>query len=177
MPTNHSHPKPHRRSSARAPLSIETHTQSQQHSRPSLSSTPGAKINTLHISGPQNSHSSRQNVPQVQSSRSRREIPERTTRGPSASKQHGSRPTQSGPGAQPRAPPVLKTKDVLGNPRLQQVTGLLPGKVDLWGDVELPPDELYRLAWAMALPEPFPSKRPRGEIRTPVALKVKRYGY
>ncbi|KAI0804969.1 hypothetical protein GGR55DRAFT_309229 [Xylaria sp. FL0064] len=70
--------------------------------------------------------------------------------------------------------PPLRTKDILSSPRLQQVTGLLPSKVDLWADRELPPDELYRLAWAMTLPEPFPMKRPRGEIRTPIASKVKK---
>ncbi|KAI1184364.1 hypothetical protein F5B17DRAFT_84235 [Nemania serpens] len=58
---------------------------------------------------------------------------------------------------------TLQTRDILKNPRLQQITGLRPGRVNLAGVAELPPEELSRLAWAMALPEPFPFKRPRGD--------------
>lgn len=73
------------------------------------------------------------------------------------------------------APPPLKTRDILRNPRLQQVTGIFPGKADLWSGRELPPNELSRLAWAMTLPEPFPFKRPRGEFRgTPIGHGIKK---
>ncbi|KAI0147135.1 hypothetical protein GGR57DRAFT_267024 [Xylariaceae sp. FL1272] len=98
-----------------------------------------------------NSHS------QVSQSKNRRSRSNPTTSNGSNHKP----PTPKKPSPQP---PKLKAKDVLKNPRVQQVTGLLPAKVSLWNDRELPPAELYRLAWAVTLPEPFPRKRPRGNF-------------
>jgi hypothetical protein len=95
-----------------------------------------------------------------------RKVTERKPRTSSTESQHRPRHQGSSPKSrtQQQAPPALEAKDILKHPRLQQVTGLLPGKVNLWSDRELPPDELYRLAWAMTLPETFPSKRPRGNF-------------
>ncbi|KAI1157609.1 hypothetical protein F5B18DRAFT_154022 [Nemania serpens] len=73
--------------------------------------------------------------------------------------------SKPGPSDQTQTPSLqaLRTRDILRNPRLQQITGVRPGRLNLAGVAELPPEELRRLAWAMSLPEPFPFKRPRGD--------------
>ncbi|KAI0102482.1 hypothetical protein GGR51DRAFT_562655 [Nemania sp. FL0031] len=174
MPPFTSQSKPHRRvSSATAPVLSEPNAQSQQHARsssfaasPSLLSQ-GSKSRGTHAPrtyDPRGSLEGRQNSSLLQPRRPRREDIERMSRIPSLEPERHSQRPASGPSDQKKPPRPLRTRDILKNPRLQEVTGLLPRKLNLLGDVEIPPDELYRLAWAMTLPEPFPSKRPRGNF-------------
>ncbi|KAI1426347.1 hypothetical protein F5Y12DRAFT_713343 [Xylaria sp. FL1777] len=172
---------PRRSSPAEISLLSEPHIQPQQHqrfssspSRPVASSLVDAKMRSTHSHGTHGSRispQSREIGSIVRSSRPQRENIERTSRVSSTESQHRS---GSAPSNHEKGFPALRTRDIIKSPRLQQVTGLLPRKVDLWADRVLPPEELYRLAWAMALPEPFPTKRPRGEILVPTALKTKK---
>ncbi|KAI0425621.1 hypothetical protein F5Y09DRAFT_95381 [Xylaria sp. FL1042] len=178
------HPKPQRRSpSAGTSLLSEPHTQLQQHirfsssSRPTVSLLSHARTQSTHTHdthGPRSSSQPRETGSLARPSRPQRENTERISQVSTTESQRYPRSSELAPRIQQRPFPPLRTRDILSCPRLQQVTGLLPRKVDLWADRELPPDELYRLAWAMALPEQFPMKRPRGEILTPIAPKVKK---
>ncbi|KAI0539358.1 hypothetical protein GGR58DRAFT_237562 [Xylaria digitata] len=177
-------PKSQHRSSARAPLSSEHRIQPQQHSRFSSSSSSqaiwslsDAKTRSTSVPcshGPRSLPRPREASSLVQHSRAQRENIKHTTRELSAGSQGRLHRPSSAPSNQQQAFPGLRTRDILTNRRLQQVTGFLPRKVDLWDDREIPPDELDRLEWAMTLPEPFPTKRPRGELLTPIALRVKK---
>ncbi|KAI1111259.1 hypothetical protein F5Y14DRAFT_319085 [Nemania sp. NC0429] len=73
----------------------------------------------------------------------------------------GADPTSSGRSDQHQH--ALSTREILRNPRLEQITGVRPGKVNLMGVTELPPEDLRQLAWALAMPDCFPFKRPRGD--------------
>ncbi|KAI1132600.1 hypothetical protein F5Y10DRAFT_197449 [Nemania abortiva] len=174
-PFNSHHRHQYRSSSARAAIPSEPQFQSQQHARSSSSTAPpppsasslGGKTRSAHTPRSRDSQSTperRQNRSLAQPRRSRREDAERVSRIPATESQHYSHRPRSGPSDQKQSSRPLRTKDILKSPRLQEVTGLLPRKLNLLGDVEIPPDELYRLAWAMTLPEPFPSKRPRGNF-------------
>ncbi|KAI0911720.1 hypothetical protein F4823DRAFT_270477 [Ustulina deusta] len=178
-------PKPQRRSSlVEASLLSEPHTQSKQHlrsssssSRPVTSSPLNTKTRSAHAHsthGPRSSSQPREISSLVRPPRSQRENAERISRASPTESQQPSHCLRSAPRNQQQTFRALRTRDIITNPRLQQVTGILPRKVDLWADRELPPEELYRLAWAMRLPEPFPAKRPRGEIQTPIIPKVKK---
>ncbi|KAI8630729.1 hypothetical protein F5Y19DRAFT_473846 [Xylariaceae sp. FL1651] len=96
--------------------------------------------------------------------RSQKEKTQSNNRALTREARHLSHQQRLGPDNQQKNPYALKAKDILKHPRLQQVTGFLPRNAKLWKDRELPADELSRLAWAMTLPEPFPSKRPRGNF-------------
>ncbi|KAI0392710.1 hypothetical protein F5Y17DRAFT_340821 [Xylariaceae sp. FL0594] len=61
--------------------------------------------------------------------------------------------------------PKLRTMDVLTCPRLEEATGFLPDKAKSWRDLEVPPDELEKIIWAMSLPDLWPATRPRGNYR------------
>ncbi|KAI3319158.1 hypothetical protein HD806DRAFT_295379 [Xylariaceae sp. AK1471] len=167
MPLEHSHSKPKRKSTLSSTSSFSgPHIQSTQYSQSSsLSSALPSDLKTRNGHGAR-THSLR-GLPQPRDHKPlQRENIERETQTSSTESQR--RPRHQGPelrsSSQQQTPPALKARDILKHPRLQQVTGLLPGKASLWGDKELPPDELYRLAWAMTLPETFPSKRPRGNF-------------
>ncbi|KAI2611332.1 uncharacterized protein GGS25DRAFT_191219 [Hypoxylon fragiforme] len=58
----------------------------------------------------------------------------------------------------------LEAAAILGNPRLQQITGLHPHKLAWLQAMQPPRAELERLQWALSLPEPYPKKRPRGNF-------------
>ncbi|KAI0901366.1 hypothetical protein F4806DRAFT_191457 [Annulohypoxylon nitens] len=58
----------------------------------------------------------------------------------------------------------LEAASILNNPRLQQVTGLLPRKAARWNGMRPPIDELIRLQWVMSLPDQYPVKRPKGNF-------------
>ncbi|KAI1091174.1 hypothetical protein F5B19DRAFT_286811 [Rostrohypoxylon terebratum] len=58
----------------------------------------------------------------------------------------------------------LEAASILSNPRLQQVTGLLPRKAARWNGMRPPIDELIRLQWVMSLPDQYPVKRPKGNF-------------
>lgn len=185
MPHTASQLKPQRRSTSATKSSLGGEPlirPQQQHSRPSSSSllpltsaikSRGARA--FPVYDPPNRPRPRDDSTPTRSDRSsRRETTEQIDRLPNGS-QHTSRNVGTRPTDQKRpTPPPLNTRDLLRSPRLQQVTGIFPGKADLWSGRELPPHELNRLAWAMTLPEPFPTKRPRGELRTPIAHGIRK---
>ncbi|KAI0436881.1 hypothetical protein F4803DRAFT_199771 [Xylaria telfairii] len=177
MPPTNSQFNPSRQSASARMSALKEPQQSRSSSSSQLTSlSPSAKTRSARtppVHGPR-SPQRRGDQPLAQPSSWRREDTERLRRMLLTESQRGSRRSGSLSSTQLQARPSLRTEDILNNPRLQQVTGLLPEKVGIWSSRELPPDELYRLAWAMALPEPFPSKRPLGERRTPIALKVKK---
>ncbi|KAH8167330.1 hypothetical protein CIB48_g908 [Xylaria polymorpha] len=177
MPPTYSQFNPPRQSTLARKSILKEPRQSQSSSASQLTSlSPSVKTKSARtppVYGPR-SPQRRGDQPLVQPSSRRWEDAERLRRILLTESQRCSRRSGSLPSTQKQALHALRTEDILNNPRLQQVTGLLPGKVGIWSDRELPPDELYRLAWAMALPEPFPSKRPLGERLTPIALKVKK---
>ncbi|GAP83712.2 hypothetical protein SAMD00023353_0501050 [Rosellinia necatrix] len=176
MPSASSHRMPQRKpSSTTTSLLGEPCVQIQQHARSPLAPAVKARgARALGTQGSRNPSQKREDSTPDQSERSRRDNIEYTSRTSPTELQHHARHQDSGSTNQRQPFPLMKTRDVLKHPRLQQVTGLVPGKVNLWGGRELPPDELSRLVWAMALPQPFPSKRPRGERLTPLPLGVKK---
>ncbi|KAI0862472.1 hypothetical protein F4860DRAFT_115282 [Xylaria cubensis] len=173
MPPTHSQLNSPRQSTAVRMSKLKEPQQSRY-----FSSSPMTSLSSCAETGSarasHDSQSSQQRGPLAQSSRPQCEDTKRLRQRLLTESQDRSRHSGSRLSTQKQALPGLRTVDILNNPRLQQVTGLLPSKVDAWSNRDLPPDELYRLAWAMALPEPFPSKRPQGELRTPIALKVKK---
>ncbi|KAI1759055.1 hypothetical protein GGR53DRAFT_180061 [Hypoxylon sp. FL1150] len=68
--------------------------------------------------------------------------------------------------AQAQCSRPLEAATILSNPRLRQVTGLHPRKAMWWTGVQPPLDELARLQWVMSLPDAYPVKRPKGNLRT-----------
>ncbi|KAI8955789.1 hypothetical protein F4801DRAFT_175938 [Xylaria longipes] len=176
MPPTYPQLNPTRQStSVKMPILKEPHQSRASSSSPSTSLSPSAKTGSARtpVHSPRSSQR-RGDQPLTQPSRLRYEDAEYLRRTLLTESQRRSHHSGSRPSTQQQALPGLRTVDILNNPRLQQVTGLLPRKVDTWSDRVLPPDELYRLAWAMALPEPFPSKRPQGEQKKPIALKAKK---
>lgn len=73
----------------------------------------------------------------------------------------GSGPSSSSRSAPSRQPshahtPKLDTRAILSDPRLPQVTGILPHKISTWDGKKPPPaDELALLRWTMSLEETF----------------------
>ncbi|GAW24897.1 hypothetical protein ANO14919_144920 [Xylariales sp. No.14919] len=173
----------HTSPSAGAPLSSECLIQPRQKLRSSppsqrvTSSLLGAKTQCVYtpcVHGPRSPPSSRDTGSLAQSSQLPKNDTERMSRISTAESQHHSHQLVSATRKEQQTFRRPRTRDILKHPQLQKVTGVLPRKVDLWDDRELPPDEIYRLAWAMTLPEPFPVKRPRGERLTQIAPQVKK---
>ncbi|KAK5636590.1 hypothetical protein RRF57_012302 [Xylaria bambusicola] len=178
-----------RRPSAEVSSLSRSHIQSQQHPRstPLISSHTTSHLrassaqdvnrrsgNAQNAHGPRNCAQLHTMSTREKSSPPKRERTERIARASltdSHTQSHSLRPP---PSNQQRGFQALRARDILRSPRLQQVTGILPWKADLWANRELPPAELDRLAWAMRLPERFPTKRPRGEIQTPIASQLKK---
>ncbi|KAI1364267.1 hypothetical protein F5Y08DRAFT_219216 [Xylaria arbuscula] len=163
-------------------------TQSQQHvqSKPPSSATPTPRVTGLSprevkaragqahdAHNPRACSQGKTGAPE-QSSSSRRERTERIARASLIESRTRTRTLETVLNDRPRAFPALRAKDVLSSPRLQRVTGLLARKAERWPDRELPREEIYRLAWAMTLPEPFPVSRPRGDDRTHTARQVRK---
>ncbi|KAI0517238.1 hypothetical protein F5B22DRAFT_114815 [Xylaria bambusicola] len=175
--------KPQRRPSAEVSSPSRCHIPSQKHSQSTAlisspspshfgaSSAHDVKRQSGRGYGARNDSQLHKMSSQEKSNPPKRERIARTSLTDTHAPSHSQRPV---PGNQKRAFPALRTRDILRSPRLQQVTGILPRKADLWADRELPPDELYRLAWAMRLPEPFPAKRPRGETQTPITSQLRK---
>lgn len=172
MPPLNSQPK-HRSSSTRTSLPSAPHIQPERHTRFSSCASlspelaPGGKTRTAPAPSVYNARGSperRANSTVVQSRQPQQEKTERKSQTRPAESQHRSHSPRTGLSDQKHPLPAMRTNDILKHPRLREVTGLLPRKLSHLRDVEIPPDELYRLRWAMNLPEPFPSKRPRGNF-------------
>ncbi|KAI1175173.1 hypothetical protein F4777DRAFT_343667 [Nemania sp. FL0916] len=158
--------KPERQSlSPRVSSPSEPHTQSRQHSsRSSRSAAPPS----LPGSGNSRSANTHRAYGATEAPKARRAHSEKSYRPgqlPSSSTSTSSRPrhhsqhchSTPGPDRRTHAPPALSSRELLSHPRLQQITGTLTRKAKLYGDTELPDEELNRLEWAMGLLHPFDS--------------------